>query len=588
MENFRRTSLLVSETFTSAQHGISCLHAEIVIEELCRNDVRTFFVSPGARCIPLVLALEQRSDVAVHLVNDERSAAFAAQGFGRSGTPACLISTSGTAVQNYLPGVTEAFFSRVPLILLTADRPYELLHGRANQTIWQKDTFRDVCCMSIDVPAPESRLYPEALLADIDQLVAASRDQSLPVHLNVAYRKPFTPSEPHTLDESESSVLRSWRESGVPFTSYLGTEPALLRGVDQRVFDIVAEAQSPLIVCGPLGSQADKEAVTRLAAALACPVVADINSDLRFSDAQEQVFGLYNAYLRRLESEGVFPDLVVLCGDRIVSEEVRIYLTAAQATVVAAAPYAGRQDLIENESIRTHFRVPASAVETLAQTKRAVADSILLGRFRECEKEAREKIPAFVAGDGAMSEAAALMAVFDSLQDGMALYLSASLLFREADFFVAPRKMDLITSCNRGATGIDGVLSSAVGFSMGHERPTVVCIGEQALLHDLNALGLLRRSTQPLFVFLVKNGGGAIFDFFDLGRTNKSMKNVQEADFESLVRGFGLAHFAPSSGQELQRDFKSAMESGTSSIFELNVDGAFSVRCVKTAASLLL
>jgi 2-succinyl-5-enolpyruvyl-6-hydroxy-3-cyclohexene-1-carboxylate synthase len=581
----------VNDFSDTAPDGISCLHAEIVIEELCRNGVSAFFVSPGARCIPLVLALERRSDVAVHLVNDERSAAFAAQGYGRAGRAACLISTSGTAVQNYLPGVTEAFFSRVPLIVLTADRPYELLYGRANQTIWQKDTFRDVCCLSIDIPAPETKLYPEALLADIDQAVAATHDQQLPVHLNLAYRKPFIPAAPQALDPNEVAILERWRKSALAFTSYVKTERSLDMASSAKIVDLLNSANSPLIVCGPLESAREKEAVAELALELCCPIIADINSDLRFSSAQDQVFGLYNLYLRALERDEKFPDVILLCGDRIVSEEVRMYLLASDATVIAATAYSGRQDLIENESVRTHFKVSAPLSSLLVHCKskaREHVNTTLLEEFSGAEERAKESLLPFLVDCEGMGEAAAVKTVFDTLSDGMAVYLSASLLFREADFFVAPRSIDLLTSCNRGATGIDGVLSSAIGFSLSSRRPTAVLIGEQALLHDLNSLAMLTDCPSTLYVFLVKNGGGAIFDFFDLGDSNQTMRNCQSVSFEDVSSAFKLRYRKPRSLNELEMEFKKAQESPGCVFFELETEGNSSVERVKSAPFLLL
>jgi 2-succinyl-5-enolpyruvyl-6-hydroxy-3-cyclohexene-1-carboxylate synthase len=393
------------------------------------------------------------------------------------------------------------------------------------------------------------------------------------------------------LDKNESEIIQRWKRSELAFTEHLETESSSTSKSSDKVFEIIRAARSPLIVCGPLKTKHEKESVANLAFELKCPVLADINSDLRFSTAQQQVFGLYNLYLRKLQSDNTFPDVVLLCGDRIVSEEVRMYLEAAGATVVAVSEYAGRQDLIENESIRTNYKVSTSVTKFFAQytsEQRETSETVLLEAFSSFEEQVKEKLDSFLDAGEAIGEAASVRTIFESVTDGMAVYLSASLLFREADFFVSPRQVDLHTSCNRGATGIDGVLSSAIGYSLANERPTVVLIGEQALLHDLNALALLANCPSRLFVFLVQNGGGAIFDFFDLGASNETMRNYQTVSFENIAAAFQLPYHKPACQKDLELEFRKAQKSSRCAFFELEIGDGYSVKRVKSAPSLLL
>jgi 2-succinyl-5-enolpyruvyl-6-hydroxy-3-cyclohexene-1-carboxylate synthase len=141
----------------------------VVIEELRRCGVGIFCLSPGARAIPLILALEDNPRIVTKLFNDERSAAFWAQGAAKGGQLPCLICTSGTAAANYLPAVAEATLSGTPFLVLTTDRPFELRYAKANQTLPQRDLFSPFVAVSFDIPAPEQRLLLHALLADLDQ-----------------------------------------------------------------------------------------------------------------------------------------------------------------------------------------------------------------------------------------------------------------------------------------------------------------------------------------------------------------------------------------------------------------------------------
>src|SRR5215471_12273083 len=171
--------------------SLAHLHAIVVVEELRRCGVEVFCLSPGARTIPLVVALEEQPAVVTKLFNDERSAAFWAQGAAKGGRLPCLVCTSGTAAANYLPAVIEAALAGMPLLVLTTDRPFELHYAKANQTLPQRDLFSPFVQVAFDIPAPEQQLFLHALLADLDQAVFEMQRSACPVHLNIAYRKPF-------------------------------------------------------------------------------------------------------------------------------------------------------------------------------------------------------------------------------------------------------------------------------------------------------------------------------------------------------------------------------------------------------------
>src|SRR5262245_13907136 len=166
--------------------SLAHLHAAVVVEELRRCGIEMFCLSPGARAIPLVLALQDNAAVVTKLFNDERSAAFWAQGAAKGGVLPCLVCTSGTAAANYLPAVIEAALAGTPLLVLTTDRPFELHYAKANQTLPQRDLFSPFVEAEFDVPAPEQRLLLHALLANLDQAVFEMRRSARPVHVNIA------------------------------------------------------------------------------------------------------------------------------------------------------------------------------------------------------------------------------------------------------------------------------------------------------------------------------------------------------------------------------------------------------------------
>ena len=266
-----------------APKGLAHLHATVVVEELRRCGLRLFCLSPGARAIPLVLALENNPAVEMKLFNDERSAAFWAQGAAKGGMLPCLVCTSGTAATNYLPAVAEASLAGTPLLVLTTDRPFELHYAKANQTLPQHDLFAPFAQATFEIPAPERQLFLHALLADLDQAVFEARRTARPVHLNMAYRKPFV-DETFTIDSlpaGEADALGRWLVRDQPYCEYLLPQYRLAEPDIQRIVERIVAASDIICVAGPLAPTTRATPLQRLATRLAAPLFADINSGLR-------------------------------------------------------------------------------------------------------------------------------------------------------------------------------------------------------------------------------------------------------------------------------------------------------------------
>jgi 2-succinyl-5-enolpyruvyl-6-hydroxy-3-cyclohexene-1-carboxylate synthase len=572
--------------------GLNHLHAWLIVEELCRNGVEIFCVSPGARAIPLLAALQKHPQAQLQLFNDERAAAFWAQGFGKAGGLACLVCTSGTAAANYLPGVVEAFMSSTPLLVVTTDRPGELRYAKANQTIEQMPLFAGYTALTIDIPAPDARVFPAALLANIDQAVAAARTERMPVHLNIAYRKPFLDPDwnPNALEGSERETIATWYHRAAPYCTYVGGTRGTTAPDVATVVAQIDRARHILCVCGPLPSVADRQALLELAERVGAPIFADIHSGLRSCPHNEAVFGLYNLYLRQLAAEALRPDLILYFGDRIVSEPLRAYLDEVAAAMILVSHYPHRQDAVENELLRPTMRViadPCQLARAAAEHCTAKPRSPLRDRCKELEREAGAALPVYFAragGEAALLEGQIVSDIFAQLKDGSAMYVSASLPLREAEYVAEVSPRDVLQGSNRGATGIDGVLSSSLGFARRLGRPTAVLIGDQALLHDLNALALVHESPVPLYVFVINNSGGAIFHFFDLGATTRLLINPHAWDFHQLANAFKVPYVRPQSRAQLAYAFSKAQQQQQSTLFEMRIDGTTSVELFQGAA----
>jgi 2-succinyl-5-enolpyruvyl-6-hydroxy-3-cyclohexene-1-carboxylate synthase len=571
--------------------SLAHLHAIVVVEELRRCGVGVFCVSPGARTIPLVLALEDNPGAATRLFNDERSAAFWAQGAAKGGTLPCLICTSGTAATNYLPAVAEAALAGIPLLVLTTDRPFELHYAKANQTLPQRDLFAPFAQVSLEIPAPERGLFLHALLADLDQAVFEARRTARPVHLNLAYRKPFV-DETFALDslpDGEVAALDRWLATGKPYCQYLLPQPHLAEPDIQGIADRISAASNIVCVAGPLPLSRKTSALPALAIHLAAPLLADINSGLRCDGQQSSVLALYNLYLRREKSLLPPAELVLYFGDRIVSEPLREYLEAQGGEFILCSSYPLRQDAIENEFIYPTMKVwcdPCALAAELLPVIPARQPGALTRALMSCESAAEVQLTELLGlpAVGPLSEGRVIYEVFQHIHNDSAVMLSASLIFREAEYFVPCLSKILYVGANRGATGIDGVLSSGIGFGEGLHKPCTVLIGDQALLHDLNAVALLAGTSVPVYVIVINNHSGAIFHFFDLGDTGERLRNPHPWNFRGVADNFHLAYVCPSSLESFVAAYLEAQAQQRSTLFEIIVDGEASVRLFQAAS----
>jgi 2-succinyl-5-enolpyruvyl-6-hydroxy-3-cyclohexene-1-carboxylate synthase len=578
------------QTLPSPQ-SLAHLHAIVVVEELRRCGVEVFCLSPGARAIPLVLALENNRAVATKLFNDERSAAFWAQGAAKGGMLPCLVCTSGTAATNYLPAVAEASLAGTPLLVLTTDRPFELHYAKANQTLPQHDLFAPFAQATFEIPAPERQLFLHALLADLDQAVFEARRTARPVHVNMAYRKPFV-DETFTLESlpaGEAAELDRWLARGRPYCEYLLPQPGLAAPDTQRIIERIAVAKDVVCVAGPLAPTTRAAALQTLATRLAAPLLADINSGLRCNGQQASALALYNLYLRRQVSRLPRADLVLYFGDRIVSEPLREYLETQRGEFILCSAYPQRQDAIENEFIYPTMKVwgdPCALATELLPALPVRQPGPLARALVDCESVAPQQLAKLLAIDnaGSLTEGRVIYEVFQHIHDDSAVFLSASLIFREAEYFVPCLRKTLHVGANRGATGIDGVLSSGIGFGQGLHRPCTVLIGDQALLHDLNALALLAGTSVPMYVIVINNQSGAIFHFFDLGDAGERLRNPHPWHFRGVAENFHLAYVCPPSLESFVADYQEAQAQRRSTLIEVLVDGEASVRLFQAAS----
>jgi 2-succinyl-5-enolpyruvyl-6-hydroxy-3-cyclohexene-1-carboxylate synthase len=561
------------------KYGVNHLWSQLVIEELVRCGVTTLCISPGSRSTPLVIAAAENPQARTVVHTDERGAAFYAMGYAKAtGLPAALICTSGTAVANYFPAVIEASQSAVPILILSSDRPVELRDTRSPQTINQVNIFGDYVRWHFDLPAPDTALSPSFLLTTIDQAVyRAVRRPAGPVQINCQFREPLISSQEEGYWDQYLSVLDPWQKARRPFTTYAKCQSVPSMEDLDRIGKMIDSSNNGLLIAGQLSAGTDKEAIIRLASKLGWPLLADINSGIRFVrsasvDARD-VTAHYDLYLRMERFRKKFsPDLILHMGGMPVSKALNQYVEESHAEYVVINSHPFRQDPMFKVTQRIETN-PGRFAKQLSERIRKSASG-LTGIFSQAEEISRTVIRDSVMALDDITEWAASHIIFETAIEGSGIYLGNSLPVREADAFAACSGKGLAIGCNRGANGIDGTIASGIGFAEGLNRPSTLLIGDLTVLHDINSLSLTKKIKAPVTVVVLNNDGGGIFSFLPVAKLTEYFETYfatpHGLKFRSAAELFGLPYESPESLSSFRSAYQRSIDSGSSSIIELH------------------
>jgi len=478
--------------------------ARAVVDEWVRGGVTHACVAPGSRSTPMALALADDPRVSVHVFLDERSAAFCALGIGRaSGRPAVVLCTSGTAAVNFHPAVVEAHHGRVPLIVATADRPPELRDVGAGQTIDQTKLYGDAVRWFVDLGPP----------ADVDGAGAVWRSTAArtvavaqgsppgPVHWNLPFREPLVPTGAPLVDAPGRPDGGPWTASEPPADRF--PAPVAL----QRAATAIQQHPRGLIVAG-WGADASQLALERFVEVSAWPVLADPVSGLRGGAA---AISTYDPLLRDDEfARAHRPDLVLRLGAPTSGRGLGEFLRGVPQIVVT--PDDAWLDPGRDVDERIVGDPDAFLTAYLGVTGWPRPDRAWLDAWCEAERRARGALDAYLDADDEPFEGRIARDVVEAVPDGGVLVVASSMPVRDVESFARPRDGVRFVA-NRGANGIDGFVSTAVGAALGGEGPVVALLGDLCFLHDQNGLlGAGSRGVDVTFV-VVDNDGGGIFSF---------------------------------------------------------------------------
>ena len=479
------------------------------VDELVRCGMRHAVTCPGSRNAPLAITLAAHPGLDAVSVIDERSAGFLALGMARaSGRPVAVTCTSGSAAANLLPAVVEAHEARVPLIVLTADRPPELREVGAGQAIDQLKLYGGFAKWFVEVgnhePGREAAIHHRQLGCRAYATAAGGRPG--PVHLNFPLREPLAP-------RAEELEVEDWRgrADGRPWTEVEQAPAALDDAAAETLARELASAPRGAIVCGPEAGDV-ASAASRLAGSLGWPLLAEPTSGVRCGPHdRSHVVAHYDALLRcDAFLDEHLPEVALRVGDTPTSKPLRAWLASAPQVVLD--PHG-----VWHEPTRRAERLlratPARALEAITEALARGGGADRDPTWAPSWRSADALVPDALAEIPDPFEPKVYAALADSLPDSALVWVSSSMPIRDVETFFPQTARSIRFLANRGANGIDGVVSSAAGASLATGSRVHLLTGELALLHDVGGLLAARRAGAELTIVCVNNGGGGIFDF---------------------------------------------------------------------------
>ena len=552
------------------QATMNRLWSKLILDALYRQGVRYFCLAPGSRSTPLTLEAaqlaEQKNDVQLHSHFDERGLGFFALGLAKTTEHAvAIIVTSGTAVANLLPAVVESGLTREKLILLTADRPQQLIQCGANQAIVQQGIFSSHVTSCCNLPSPCAQIPAKWVLAEISQILSIQQQSQGSIHINCPFAEPLYGG----FEQSEQSAIEVYLN---PVHSYLQTNKPYLPFVDKRVPNFqqyVADwqrlqAQKGVIILGNV-KQRDKTAITALCAKLGWPLLADPQAGIATPYSGFDLWLQNDVCQAKLEQ----CQFILQFGARLVSKRLGQFLASFSGDYWLVDEHFARLDPHHLMATRMQF----SAFEL-------IANIIEYSSYNPWAKQlitASRNVLALASG---FSQKAYLseLAIAKSFRHWRAkdsiLFIGNSMAVRLLDMVGDMPDGQVFT--NRGASGIDGLIATAAGAQRGCERAMLCLLGDISSLYDLNSLALLAQCQHPFVLVIINNDGCGIFDLLPVPEKQKKglYQMPHQCNFYHAANMFGLNYHAPTSLNQARNLCLEAQTQPVATLIELIVPAA--------------
>jgi len=524
----------------------------LFVRSLFAEGVRNVVISPGSRSTPLTLAFSAHPGISKTIAVDERSAAFIALGQAKaSGIPSVLVCTSGTALANYAPAVFEATTSGVPMIIASADRPPHLRGLGASQTIDQIKIFGTQPAFFHEVGEPSTQPEKQQRVQVLArQAVQSSLDLSGVSHINFAFDKPFEP-EDDFLKSIESENQNHSKRSQTDYSKLTGETE-----LGEKFWSQLISAEYPLIIVGATSSDDQTSFITPLARALSAPIVAEPGSNIPNS---RHVISGYSGFLKDSDyREKLKPDLILRIGSFPVSKGVQELLAAC----IDVHQISFSSNRLPNDGDFPANRTIHLKSSLLIPDINGNASSKWLSKWRKTSKEFNSFLLDQIQPNTPLTDGFIFKEAGDLIPKKGFTMLSNSFPVRDLALFTDFSDREIYV--NRGAAGIDGIISTAMGISSILDKQGVLFIGDLAFLHDINAFLSVREITNPLVIVILNNGGGTIFRMLPVykfkQKHQKYFETPQDVRIVSLCRAYQIDHTLVSKPEQFVPAFESYID----------------------------
>jgi len=558
--------------------------AQIFIDQLAALGVRYACISPGSRSTPLTYVLSKNRKIKSFVNIDERSSAFFALGLAKAtNKPVIVVTTSGTAVAELYPAIIEAFQQRTPLIICTADRPPEFIGTGANQTINQQNIFKNHIRWFRDLGLPsigETSFYHLQKIAIKAYQISLTEDRG-PVHLNFPFRKPLEPFS-YTDEISKKTFQLKLQRITSNKSLYHNTTGNGLAKALGRLTDELAKTEKGIIIAGPM--EYDRRIIKglkKLSALLKYPVFADGLSQLRCNAGKKDknIISNFNSILK---SENFVrehePDIILQFGRTPTSSVLESFLEETNADRYLINKYGDKFDPTRNAKaiLASEPKVFCeNLLSSIKQKKITRHKSSWITDFIYAEEISKRVKAGIIEKAKFPNEPYIINEIFKTVPSGSNVFIGNSLPVRDLDNFVNRTAKRFNIFFNRGASGIDGINSTAFGIALS-KKPTVLITGDLSFLHDLNALSIAAKYSIPLIIIVINNNGGGIFESLPIAgkvkRFGEYFITPHNLEFGSIVKSFGINHQLIIKRSQLQSHLIKGLNINSASVLEIQTN----------------
>ena len=560
--------------------------ASVLAETLQRLGLTTAVICPGSRSAPLTIAFAQNNKIETIPILDERSASFFALGIAqKSGLPTALICTSGTAAANFYPAIIEARESRIPLLIFTADRPPELRDCHAGQAIDQVKIYGNYPNWQAELAIPSAST---GMLDYLRQTVMYAIERSIfptkgPVHLNIPFRDPLVPVPDIAVEALETQFNPEHFFAGLEpiFAGESSTPPSppLLRGGEESTMQQWHKCSKGIIIAGVSQPQfAEKycSAIAQISQLLNWPVLAEGLSPVRnYAQLNPHLISTYDLILRnRFLADKLTPEIVIQIGDLPTSKELRNWLDKTQPKRYIIDPSHHNFDPLHGQTIhlRTSVENLATILTLVPPLNKGGLGGVLtspsneyLQLWRNTEIQVRETIDQKISAINKIIEPKVSWLLSQILPPATPIFIANSMPVRDVEFFWKPNNLEIKPFFNRGANGIDGTLSTALGVAH-RNQSSIMLTGDLALLHDTNGFLIKNKFVGHLTIILINNNGGGIFEMLPVAKFDPPFEEFfatpQHINFAQLCATYGVEHEVIEDWEQFKQKLISLPNSG--------------------------